>query len=323
MSKGIRIGLWFGLAAMVLVSAVVLMLPLPLPSTSVATVAGRPRPQTLDLSALDGRAPAQPLDFLFIHHSCGGQLMADLGAEVGTNSINVSSPNGGGLRSLLERNNYRTHEASYGSRLGEHTDVFDWLPKFRDHLDELLALDIQDTSFTNGQRNRIVAFKSCFPNNAFEAEGTAPGNPSGPHLTVANAQAAYTPLVEIFGEHPDTLFICLTTPPLAPPRPQPLWKQLLHQLRGRVSWNVRSAALAREFNQWLSDTNGWLKDSGLTNVVVFDYYDILTDHGASDFCRYPTGGGYDSHPSHAGNQKAAEAFVPFLNRAVRRAGLAP
>jgi hypothetical protein len=67
--------------------------------------------------------------------------------------------------------------------------------------------------------------------------------------------------------------------------------------------------------------DGWLKDSGLTNVVVFDYYDLLTDHGTSDLSRYPTDNGNDSHPSHEGNVKATEAFVSFLNRAVRRAGL--
>ena len=56
---------------------------------------------------------------------------------------------------------------------------------------------------------------------------------------------------------------------------------------------------------------------------MFDYYDILTGKGQSDLCVYPTGDGYDSHPSREGNGKAAAAFVPFLNQAVRRAGLTP
>jgi hypothetical protein len=55
---------------------------------------------------------------------------------------------------------------------------------------------------------------------------------------------------------------------------------------------------------------------------VFDYYDLLTGCVASDLSLYPTGGGYDSHPSREGNEKAAEAFVPFLNRAVQRARFA-
>jgi hypothetical protein len=79
--------------------------------------------------------------------------------------------------------------------------------------------------------------------------------------------------------------------------------------------------LAREFNHWLSDTNGWLKNYPLHNVVVFDYYDVLTGNGVSDYSAYATDRGYDSHPSREGNEKAAQLFVPFLNQAVRRVGL--
>ena len=103
--------------------------------------------------------------------------------------------------------------------------------------------------------------------------------------------------------------------------PQPLWKRVAKKMLGRHDRSATGARLAREFNNWLSGNTGWLKDYSLTNVVVFDYYDILTGNGKSDLSEYPTGGGQDSHPSREGNTKAAEAFVPFLNRAVRRAGL--
>ena len=84
---------------------------------------------------------------------------------------------------------------------------------------------------------------------------------------------------------------------------------------------ARSGPLARAFNHWLYDSNGWLQAYPLNNVVVFDYYDLLTEHGGSDFSVYPSGNGCDSHPSRSGNEKAARAFVPFLDQAVRRAGL--
>jgi hypothetical protein len=71
----------------------------------------------------------------------------------------------------------------------------------------------------------------------------------------------------------------------------------------------------------LKSTEGWLKGYPGVNVVVFDLFDLLTDEGASNFSCYATQDGYDSHPRRAGNQKATRAFVPFLNRAVRRAGL--
>jgi hypothetical protein len=278
----------------------------------------------LDLSRYSDAAPKQPLHLLFIHHSCGGQLLAAPGTEAGTNCIYLTHPNGGGLRALLERNSYIVHEASYGSQIGEDTDIFDWLPKFRSEMDKILTCDFQDVGHTNVSRNNIVVFKSCFPNNDFKSEGQPPGNAAGPDLTVWNARAAYAALLDEFRKHPEVLFVCVTAPPPAPKvPPQSLWKLLAKKAVGRSDHLVASARLAREFNNWLSGEDGWLNDSGPTNMVVFDYYDILTDHGASDLSCYPTDDGHDSHPSHEGNVKAAEAFIPFLNRAVRRAGIEP
>jgi hypothetical protein len=273
-----------------------------------------------DLSANPEGAPKQPLHVLFIHHSCGGQLLAAFGAERGTNCIYLAHPNGGGLRARLEQNNYVVHEASYGSAIGANTDFFDWLPKFREHMPEILSCDSQDVRYSDGRRNRIVVFKSCFPNNDFKSEGHPPGNAAGPDLTVWNARAAYTALRDEFRKHPEVLFVCVTPPPLAPQTPQPAWKRLAKKALGRSDSLAESARLARAFNNWLKGPDGWLKGN-LNNVFTFDYYDVLTDNGASDLSRYPTHGGCDSHPSREGNEKAAEAFVPFLNRAVRRAGL--
>ncbi len=279
--------------------------------------------QRLDVTSLSNSSPLlEPLDLLFIHHSCGGELFAAAGAERGTNCILVTHTNGGGLRAVLEKEGYRVHEASYGSKLGENTDIFDWLPKFRTEMEDILACDMQDARYQDGRHNEVVMFKSCFPNNEFVGEGTAPGKPEGPELTVWNAKATYTALLGEFRKHPQVLFVCVRAPPMARiERPKPLLKRMAKNLRGRGYLLATSGPLAREFNNWLSSTDGWLKGYGLKNVVVFDYYDILTGRGRSDFCAYATENGYDSHPSREGNEKAAEALGPFLNRAVRRLGL--
>jgi len=275
-----------------------------------------------DLSSFPATSPVKPVDLLFIHHSCGGQLLAEPGPDSHTNAIYTTSPNAGGLRALLEKNSYVVHEASYGSAVGEHTDLFDWLPKFRDQMQDVLAVDSQDRRLPDGRRNRVVVFKSCYPNNAFVAEGASPGNPAGPELTLWNAKASFTALLEEFKKHPDVLFICVTAPPLAPKQPkQALWKVLAKKALGRYRNPADSAAVARQFNDWLASPDGWLENSSLTNVAVFNYYDILTGCGASDVSIYATGNGMDSHPSAEGNGKAAEEFVPFLNRALHRAGL--
>ncbi len=193
-------------------------------------------------------------------------------------------------------------------------------------MDAILKLKNQDERLPEGQTNRVVAFKSCFPNNMFRAEGAAPGNPAGPELTVWNAKAALTTILPELRRHPDVLFVYLTAPPNAPrPEPVSLGRALLRRLRGRGSASeelATSAALAREFNDWVASKSGWLADYPEKNVVVFDYYDILTGGRRSNLSVYATDDAQDSHPSAEGNAKAAEAFASFLNRAVRRAGLA-
>ena len=83
----------------------------------------------------------------------------------------------------------------------------------------------------------------------------------------------------------------------------------------------RGAGIARDFNNWMVDPQGWLEGYPQHNIVVFDLFDTLTAHGASNFLRYPTGGGADSHPSAEGAATAARELVRFLNRAVRYAGM--
>jgi lysophospholipase L1-like esterase len=103
---------------------------------------------------------------------------------------------------------------------------------------------------------------------------------------------------------------------------EPLYRLVARRLRNRRTYSdtVReSGTLARAFNDWVVGKNGWLAGYGRSNVAVFDYYGILTG-GESNYGRYLAEES-DSHPSAEGNRRTAEAFVPFLNRAVRRAGL--
>jgi hypothetical protein len=267
------------------------------------------------LSTATGKAQDMT-NLLFIHHSCGGQLLADPGPEVGGSRatgdlcLHVSHPNGGGLRSDLEKAGFKVHEASYMSAVGEDTDFCHWNRKFRDQMNIILRTERQDVLLPEGQTNAIVVFKSCYPNNAFVAAGAEPGDPDSCERTVANAKAAYRALLPYFAQHPETLFVAFTTPPLAEPKPVGITATFKAFFKPRPT-----ADLAREFNAWLVD--GWLADRCPRNVVVFDYYGVLTDHGATNWSAYPTQAGRDSHPSSAGNRRAAEAFVPFLIEAWR------
>ena len=285
-----------------------------------------PQP-AMDLSLFSDQAPAKPLRLIFIHHSVGAAWLADPGEDQQiANGILERDPQGGGLRQALSKQGYRVAEASYGSKVGDKTDLFDWLPKFGDQLDAILKVDINDDALPDGQSNQIVMFKSCYPNNRFRGEGDGPGDPAGPELTLANAKATMMALRDVLAKHPDTLFVYVTAPPVAPRVPKDrVWKWLAKKVLGRPAPAKvvgKAAATARAFNRWVADPNGWLKDYPHSNLVVFDFYHLLTDEGVTNFSRYPTGSaGGDSHPARAGNEKATKAFVPFLNRVVRRAGL--
>lgn len=260
------------------------------------------------------------VNLLMIHHSCGGQLLAAPGERVGgargsgERCLYDSHPNGGGLRALLEAAGYRVNQASYESLIGNDTDICHWRAKFATHMDRILRTARQDALLPDGQTNRIVCFKSCYPNNGFESAGREPGDPDDCERTVANAKAAYRALLPLLRAQPDVLFVAFTAPPLAAPKPVGKRQKLMQWLKP----DDRGARHARAFNTWLIDhEQGWLAGYDLPNVVVFDYYDILTGHGAAgDHAAYPTRGGHDDHPSSEGNLRAAAAFVPFLAEAV-------
>lgn len=276
------------------------------------------KPNVLDLSAYSQEKPKQPIHLLFIHHSTGGQLLADKGPDVGKNCIYQTHPNGGGLRRFLEQNNYLVHEASYGSFVGDKTDICNWNTTFREHMDKVLTCRHQDEFFEDGASNRVVLFKSCFPNSWVDSEGVEPGDPDKCEHTAANYRAAYRALLTHFAAHPRTLFVAFTAPPIAMTNIGKL-KIFIKHVLGKSDSLSNAGKRIRSFNNWLKDNkSGWLANYPHKNVAVFDYYDVLTDSGRSNWSQYGSLGGKDSHPSAEGNAMAAKEFVPILNALVDR-----
>lgn len=256
---------------------------------------------------------------LFIHHSCGGQLLAEPGEQSGggkdsgARCIYQSHPNGGGLRSRLQAAGYEVHQASYGSLLGEDTDIGHWRRKFAGQMDRILVCDEQDRSYDDGRTNEVVVFKSCYSSTDFTGPGREPGDPDSTEQTLANAKAAYRALLPLFRSRPDVLFVAVTAPPRAEPRPQ----GLMDRLRALFRRGPVSADYAHDLHAWMADRRGgWLRDYDLPNVAVFDYHDVLTDGRSAKWSAYASGDGSDSHPNREGNARAAAAFVPFLDAAV-------
>ncbi|MCF6277729.1 MAG: hypothetical protein L3J16_03140 [Anaerolineales bacterium] len=245
---------------------------------------------TLLISAVPYQAPNQPVKLIFIHHSTGENWLTD---------------GYGNLGRTLGENNYFVSDTNYGwgpDSIGDRTDIPDWVEWFASdqtptYMNALFNEFGQNADYTRnlsdpGGENVIIMFKSCFPNSDLYGN---PNDPPGDYeeLTVAGAKYVYNEILQYFESRPDKLFIAITAPPLSDPT---------------------NAANARAFNDWL--VNEWLADYGGNNVAVFDFYDVLTAHGASgDTLNYPSD---DDHPSEEGSRIATAEFLPELNAAYNR-----
>ncbi len=245
--------------------------------------------------------PKQAVKLVFVHHSCGENWLND---------------SHGGLGKALAENNYFVSDTNYGwgpEGIGDRTDITDWPewfvgPRSRQYLEALDRESEQHCQYTRiaadpGGENRVVMFKSCFPNSNLQGR-PADRAARGEGLTVANAKAIYQELLGCFAACPDRLFIAVTAPPVQ---------------------DHSCAANARAFNRWLVEE--WLADYRGNNVAVFDFYNVLTgpenhhrlangrvEHSCQtgqDTLFYPSDG--DDHPSPAGNRKATAEFIPLLN----------
>ena len=283
---------------------------------------------------LDPAPPQRTVKLVFVHHSTGGNWLAD--------------PNGdqpyGGLGAALRDNNYFVSATNYGwgpDGIGDRTDIPDWPEWFTGPNSSAILGALYGESGQNvggfgrwsrmatdpGGENEIVMFKSCFPNSdLYGSPGDPPASALSDQYTVANAKAVYNRLLGYFETRPDKLFVVITAPPLAD-----------FDYAPDAQSPASRAANARAFNNWL--VYEWLSGYPHPNVAVFDYYNVLTSNGGSaevndagaaagnhhrwwngaiehvqgtdnNTSSYPSG---DSHPSTAGHTKATAEFVPLLN----------
>jgi hypothetical protein len=278
--------------------------------------------ETVENEIISVTAPDETVKLVFVHHSTGENWLAD---------------DNGGLGAALMANNYFVSDTNYGwgpDGIGDYTDIGNWWQWFRGpnsetYLAALYAETTQNSSYSRMTpeqmppgENQIIMIKSCFPNSALLGETNDPipaissnslkGEAAGgQYHTLSNAKGIYIDLLEYFGTEPDKLFVVVTAPPLSDPT---------------------YAENARAFNLWL--VTEWLAEYPYENVVVFDFYNVLTatgnhyritngelsyiyDSSDSNTLAYPFAEG-DDHPSQEGNLKATTEFVPFLNWAYHR-----
>ncbi len=239
---------------------------------------------------IDTTHPTSLVKLVFIHHSCGGNWLAN---------------GNGNLGASLNANNYYVTETNYGwdaepgDNLGDQTDTGDWPSWFNDIKMPYVYANNQHSAYTNtisnpGGENEIIMFKSCYPLSEVGS-------------SINDEKAIYNSLKDYFAAHPNKLFVLITPP-------------------GET--NVASYQLTRELCNWLVDKeNGWLAGYTGKNVMVFDFYGVLSETNshhrytsgsiehiyASDYDGNSPYHNGDDHPNAIGNQKATDEFIPLLN----------
>ena len=249
-------------------------------------------------------------DLIFIHHSVGNNWL--------DNSLNAALV----AKDYIDERNDMYYDIdiapdagrpdSLGPVSGDNTDMNHWISWFNNYLGNLKTFGCASGV------NKIIMFKSCYPNSDISLDGTEPGDPfydadytitnfkaiyrhpSGSGNTYTNGGYAYKPLEDIFAENPDTLFIAVTAPPLC-----------------NADTNDANGHRARTFNNWLK--NDWLTSYNtahptLKNVAVFDFFDYMAN--ADDAGTNPNrlkaiygGSTDDSHPTAAGSAYATQVFA--------------
>jgi len=271
----------------------------------------------------DTTPPATPVKLIFIHHSIGGNWLAD------------PNPDGpyGGLGTALMNNNYYVSATSYGwgpYSVGDNTDIPNWPTWFTGANSSTILTALYAETGQNigdfgswprlgsdpGGENKIVLIKPCYPNSDIFGNPTDPAEiPINDSFTVSNVKAVYNNLLSYFQTRTDKLFIVITAPP-----------QNENEYTADYQTAAERSANTRAINNWL--VNDWLDNYLLHNVAVFDYYNVLTaadnhhrwNNGAiehitsssNNYSAYPVDV-WDSHPSTAGQLKATSEFINLLN----------
>ncbi len=277
----------------------------------------RPSDAAPDIGAYEWKPGVyQRDDLVFIHHSCGANWLA------------------AGLDPALQARDYvdERNDIYYGTDLspdagrpdslastpGDQTDMQHWIRWFNDYLG-----GVRTFGCSNGT-NRIIMFKSCYPNSAVTEDGVEPGDPFSSVRSVANNKAifrhpggagcsytnggfAYRPLEDVFASNAATLFIVVTAPPLT--------------YSGTTD---ADAHRARVFNNWLR--TDWLSaynaaHPGANNVAVFDWFDFLaypdSDGAHPNRLKQEYGGsGGDAHPNALANSNSTAVFAWIQRNAI-------
>jgi hypothetical protein len=224
----------------------------------------------------------QGVRIIFLHHSCGANLIAEGGVREGLTALGYEFYDHGYNEEGLVLPD-GTWTGTNFDVPGDNTDPDGYAAIFSQPLH-----DPPDNTFSHLMQYDVIAFKSCFPVSNIESEAQ-----------LQEYRSHYLSIRDRMDQYPGKVFVIVTQPPEVPANSSP-----------------DAAARARSFGEWLQ-SDEYL--SGHPNVFVFDFFGRLA--GADNFLRpdYRMDE-YDAHPNEVANRTVGPLFVDFLDQAIRSYG---
>lgn len=224
-------------------------------------------------------ASAQGERIIFLHHSCGANLIMEGGVREGLTDLGYGFyDHGYNEEGLVLADG--TWTGTNFDVPGDNTDPDGYAAIFSQPLHDPL-----DNAFSHLMQYDVIAFKSCFPVSNIESDAQ-----------LAQYESHYLSIRDRMDQHPERMFVIVTQPPELPANSDP-----------------DAAARARTFVNWLQ-SDEYL--AGHPNIFVFDFFGLLA--GTDNFLRpeYRIDE-YDAHPNELANGTVGPLFVDFLDRAIR------
>ncbi|MBN1122769.1 MAG: CIA30 family protein [Anaerolineae bacterium] len=230
----------------------------------------------IPLLAISSGVSAQDnVSVIFLHHSCGHNLIEE-----------------GGVREGMTARGYDFYDHGYngdGLRLADGTYTGDNynVPDDNTDPDGIARIFSQplhsppDNTFSYLMQYDVIAFKSCFPTSNIYDDSL-----------LEEYQSYYLTVRDRVDQYPDKLFVVVTQPPQVPNSSDP-----------------QEARRARALADWLS-SDEYL--GGRENLVTFDFFGYLA--GSDNFLRpeYRVDE-WDAHPNGVANATIGPIFVDFLD----------
>ncbi len=239
---------------------------------------------SLVATALVPTAPAlaEGETIIFLHHSCGQNLIAEGGVREGLTALGYEFyDHGYNEEGLVLADG--TWTGTDFDVPGDNTDPDGYAAIFAQPLH-----DPPDNTFSHLMQYDLIAFKSCFPVSNIESDAQ-----------LEQYHADYLSIRQRMGQYPEKIFVIVTQPPELPTDSSP-----------------DAAARARSFANWLQSDEHL---SGHPNVFVFDFFGLLA--GGDGFLRPEyRSDEYDAHPNELANRTIGPLFVEFLDTAMRSYG---